>query len=94
LDGGLFVNAKHHRVLRRFDVQPDNIRRLGLKVGVVGSHVAFDPMGFKPGAPPHPRHHHMANAQVPGRLAAIGSSTHVSQFPELFLNVKIYLTVL
>ena len=57
-------------MLRRFDVQSDNIGRLSLKVGVVRGHVALDPMGFKPGALPHPRHHHMANAQVLGQLAA------------------------
>ena len=28
LDGGLFVHAKHRRMLRRFDVQSDNIGRL------------------------------------------------------------------
>ena len=70
LDGGLFVHAKHRRMLRRFDVQSDNIGRLSLKVGVVGGHVAFDPMRLKPGALPHPRHHHVANAQVAGQLAA------------------------
>ena len=70
LDGGLFVHAKHRRMLRRFDVQSDNIGRLGFKVGVVGGQVAFDPMWLKPGALPHPRHHHVANAQVAGQLAA------------------------
>jgi hypothetical protein len=33
LDGGLFIHAKHCRMLRRFHVQPDNIGRLGLDVG-------------------------------------------------------------
>ena len=74
LDGGLFVHAKHRRMLRRFDVQSDNIGRLSLKVGVVGGHVAFDPMGLKPGALPDPRHHHVADAQVAGQLAAAPSS--------------------
>ncbi len=70
LDGGFFVHAKHGRMLGRFDVQPDNIGRLGLEIGVVGSHVTFDPMGLKPGALPHPRHHHVADAQVVGQFAA------------------------
>ena len=57
-------------MLRRFDVEPDNIGRLGLKVGVVGGHVAFDPMGLNPGTLPHPRYHHVANTQVLRQLAA------------------------
>src|SRR5216684_4705974 len=52
------------------NIQANNISRLELELRVVGSHLAFDPMGLKPGALPHPRHHHMANAQVPGQLAA------------------------
>jgi hypothetical protein len=70
LAGGLFVDAKHRRMLGRFDVQPNNIGRLTLKVGIVGGHVAFDPMGLKPGPLPDPRHHHVANAQVLSQLAA------------------------
>src|SRR6267154_15409 len=70
LDGGLFVDAKHRRMLGRFYVQPNNVGRLGLEVGVVGGHVAFDPMGLKPGASPYPRHHHVVNAQLLSQLAA------------------------
>jgi hypothetical protein len=70
LDGGLLVDAKHRRMLRWLYVQPNNIGRLKLEIRVVGSHVAFDPMGLKPGALPHPRHHHVANAQVVGQFAA------------------------
>ena len=57
-------------MLGRFDVKPNNIGRLELEIRVVGSHVPFDPMGLKPGALPHPRHHHVADAQVLGQLAA------------------------
>ena len=64
LDGGLFVDAKHRRMLGRFDVKPNNIGGLSLKVGVVGGHVACAAMRPKPGALPHPRDHHVANPQV------------------------------
>jgi hypothetical protein len=30
LDGSLFVDTKHRRMLGRFDLQPNNIGRLGL----------------------------------------------------------------
>jgi hypothetical protein len=66
LDSSLFIDAKDRRMLGRLDVQPDNIGRLELEVRVVGGHVAFDPMGLKPGALPHPRHHHVADTQVTG----------------------------
>ena len=56
-------------MLRRCYVQPNNIGRLELKVRVVGGHIALDPMGLESGAPPHPRHHHMADAQMAGQFA-------------------------
>ncbi len=66
LDGGLLVDAKHGRMLRRIEVQPDDVGRLGLELGVVGGHVSFQPMRLDSGARPDPRHHHVANAQVIG----------------------------
>jgi hypothetical protein len=70
LDRGLFIHAKHRRVLRRFDVQSDNVGCLGLEVGVVRGHVACDALGLKASAPPDPRHHHVADAQASSQLAA------------------------
>jgi hypothetical protein len=70
LEGNLLVDAKHRRMLGRFDVQPNNNGCLELKIRIVGGHVAVDPMGLKPCALPHPRHHHVADAQVLGQLAA------------------------
>jgi hypothetical protein len=34
LDRGLLVDAEHGRVLRRVEVQPDHVSRLGLEVRV------------------------------------------------------------
>ena len=70
LDRGLFVHAKHGRMLRRFDIQPDNISRLKFEIRIVGGHVALDPLGLESGALPHSRHHHMANPQMLGQLTA------------------------
>src|SRR6218665_1197750 len=44
LDGGLLIDAEHHGVRRRIEVQPDHIGRLGLEVRVVGHHVSIQPL--------------------------------------------------
>jgi hypothetical protein len=35
LNGGLFIDAKHRRMLRRIQIQPDDLRRLVSKLGSV-----------------------------------------------------------
>jgi hypothetical protein len=66
----VFSSTQHRRMLRRFDVQPNNIGRLELKVRVVGGHVALEAMRLESGPPPHPRHHHVADTQMAGQFAA------------------------
>src|SRR5258708_2239216 len=43
---------------------------LASKAGSSDAIVTFDAMRFKPGARPHPGHHHVANTQFCGQLAA------------------------
>jgi len=44
LDGGFLIDAKHRRVLRPVQVQPDDVRRLPLEVWIVLGHMAIKPM--------------------------------------------------
>src|SRR6266480_389149 len=62
-------NAENDRMLRRFHIETDNIGRFPLKVGIVGHHVALDPLGLQSRSLPDPRHHHVMHTQVLGQFA-------------------------
>src|SRR5262249_58011839 len=68
LDLGLLIQAKDGRMLRRIDVQADDVSGLSLECRIVGQHVALDPMGLDSGTSPHPVHQGMADAQILGQL--------------------------
>src|SRR6266850_711886 len=70
LDSGLLINAEYRRVLRRFDVQPDDVGCLGFKVGIVGYHIAFQPVRFQARSLPDPRYHHVTGPDMFRQLAA------------------------
>ena len=70
LDRGLLVHAEHRRMLRRVQVQPDHVGRLGLEVRIVGGQVAFEPMRLDAVLGPDARHRHVRDAaQFGGQLA-------------------------
>lgn len=69
LDRRLLVDAEHGGMRRRIQVQPDDIRGLFLKVGIVRGHVALDPVRLEPMLAPHPCHHHVAHVQMRGQFA-------------------------
>ena len=50
--------------------KPNNIGRLGLEIGVVGGHVAFDPMRLQLRLSPDARHCRLADSQRLGQFAA------------------------
>src|SRR5208283_4914209 len=52
LDLAFFVARKHQGVLRRVEVEADDILELFFKAGVVGEFEGFDPMWFQPGTRP------------------------------------------
>ncbi|MGA8058724.1 MAG: hypothetical protein WB999_10805 [Candidatus Binataceae bacterium] len=76
LNRGFLVDTEHRSVLRWIDVQPDHVGRFALEVRIVGGHVALEPMGLKPGAPPHPRDHHVIYPQRPCQpaIAPVGGA--------------------
>src|ERR1019366_211269 len=54
LDGGLLVHAQHHRLLRRVQVEPDNVDELLLKPWVVGQLERLDQARLEATSGPDP----------------------------------------
>lgn len=69
LDCGLLIDAEHRRVLRLMQIQPDDIGSFALKVWIVRGEVALQPMRAQPVLAPHPRHHHVTDADLGGKFA-------------------------
>ena len=64
LDRRLLIDAEDRRVLRRMQIQADNIGGFGLKVRIIRGHVAFQPMRPQGMLAPHPCHHHVTDVQA------------------------------
>ena len=73
LNGRLFIHAEHGRVLRRIQIQADDIGGFGLEVRIVAGHVAFQPMRLQAGFFPDPMYGVFADAQ--SRRPACGNSS-------------------
>lgn len=71
LDRGLLVHAEHGRMLRRVQVQADNVSGLGLELRIVGSQIALKPMRLELVLGPDARHRHVRDgtAEFGGELA-------------------------
>ena len=77
LDCGLLVQTEYDCVLGRVHIETDNVGRLGLEVGIVGGHVAFETMWLDAGPRPDPSDSHVRDSQMLGQLAAAPMSTPV-----------------
>ena len=69
LNGCLFVDTEHRRMLGRVQVKTDYIGGFGLEVGVVAGHIAFQPMRLQSGLLPHAVHQAFADTKVRSQLA-------------------------
>jgi hypothetical protein len=69
LNGRFLIGGKHHRMLRRVQIQPNDVGRFLLEIGIVGQHVAFDAMGLQAGAAPDTGHEHVTDAEHLRQLA-------------------------
>src|SRR5271167_236414 len=69
LDGRLLIDAKDRCMLRRMQIQTNDIGGFGLKVWIIRGHVAFQPMWPQSMLAPHPRHHHVTETQSGGEFA-------------------------
>lgn len=69
LDRGLLIDAEHHGMLRRLEVEADDVGGFGLEVGIRARLVALQPMRPQAVPLPHRRDGGVGEPQ-PGRQAA------------------------
>jgi hypothetical protein len=63
LNGRRLIGGEDGRMLRRVEIQAENIRRFRLEGGIIGQHVPLELVGLQTGAAPHPRDQHMTDAE-------------------------------
>jgi len=63
LDGGLFIHTEHGSVLRRIEVQAQNIHGFTFELGIVARQVTFQTMRLETGFFPDPMHGIFAQAE-------------------------------
>ena len=76
LDGRLFVYAKDGGMIRRVQIEADNVGGLLLEVGILAEHVTAQPVRLKAMPSPHPRNGHVIGAKHSGQpaTAPVGGS--------------------
>jgi hypothetical protein len=80
LDRGFLVDAEYRCMLRRMQIQTDNLCGFGFKVRVVRRHVAFEPVRAQRMLAPDARHHHMGNLQLLTEFAGAPMGRSVARF--------------
>jgi hypothetical protein len=70
LDGSLLIDAKHGGMLRRLQIQAENVGRFAFKLGIVAGQVTLQTMGFQARFFPDPMHSVLADAQRGRQFAA------------------------
>src|SRR6202008_2150154 len=69
LNGSLLIDTEHGSMLRRAQVQPDNVSGFGFEIRIVAGHVALQAVRLQAGLFPHPMHSVLAYTQCCGKLA-------------------------
>jgi hypothetical protein len=77
----LFIHAEHCRVLRRIQVQTDDVGGFRFEIRIVAGQLTPDPMRFQARFFPHPVHRIFADAQMNREFAATSVSIHRLAFP-------------
>ena len=70
LDSGLFIYAKDCGMIRRVQIEADNIGGLPLEVGILAQHVTAQAVRLKAVPSPNPRNRHVIGAKLDGQPAA------------------------
>jgi len=69
LNGSLLVDTEHSSMLRRVQVQPDNVSRFGFEIRIVVGHVTLQTVWLQASLSPHPMHSVLADVQSCSKLA-------------------------
>ena len=70
LDGGLLIDAKHGGMLRRPQIQADNVGGFAFELGIVAGHVTLQAVGLQARFFPDPMHCVLADSQRRRQFAA------------------------
>ena len=70
LNGGLLINAEHGGVLRRAQIEAEDVGRFGFELGIVAGHVTFETVRLQARFSPNPMHGVFADTQGGGQFAA------------------------
>ena len=70
LNGGLLIDAEHGRVLRRVQIEAEDVGGFAFELGIVAGHVAFETVRLQARFLPNAMHGVFADAQHGGQFAA------------------------
>ena len=80
LDGGLLINAEHGGMLRRPQIQSDNVGGFAFELRIVAGHVTLQAMGLQSSFFPDPMHRVFADSQRCRQFAATPMGGTVAGF--------------
>src|ERR1700722_19877390 len=80
LNGALFIDAEHHGMLRRAQIQSDNVSSLGFKVRVIGRQIALASMRSQSMLSPHTRDHHVRDMQLRSQFSSAPMRRSITGF--------------
>ncbi len=81
LNGGFLIDAEHGGMLRRPQIQADNVGRFAFELRIVAGQVTLQAMGFEPGFFPDPMHRVFADTQGGCQFPATPMGGTVAGFP-------------
>jgi hypothetical protein len=70
LNGRLFIEAKHSCMLRRMQVQTDNVSRFAFEIRIVAGHIPFQSVRFQLGLGQNSLHRGLAERQLARQFTA------------------------
>jgi len=80
LDGGFLIDAEHGGMLRRPQIQADNVGRFAFELRIVAGHVTLQAMGFQARFFPDPMHRVLADSECGRQFAATPMGGTVAGF--------------
>ena len=80
LDGGFLIDAEHRGMLRRPQIQADNVGGFAFELGIVAGHITLQAMGLQARFFPNPMHCVLADSQRRRQFAATPMGGTVAGF--------------
>ena len=80
LNRGLLIDTKHRSMLRRVQVQSDDVGRLGFKIRIVRGDIAFEAVRSERMLSPHTRDHHVGHIQLRTQFSGAPTRRSITGF--------------